>query len=180
MKKYRLFIGMLALLILISGCNTAYLHYRPGVVISHRTVITDDNYYEEDTYNDHYDQSVSAVVLTSTNIWIGTTIVLGGVQSYWCDYCHIWHPRCYGNYCYCAPIVRNHYGYYVFDHYRDHCFFWTFQPRYVPIVSRYRFKNNGSYVSYDVERKKRDFQRNGIGNTTKERVRFKRRKPIYL
>jgi hypothetical protein len=169
MINYRLFLGMLTLLVLISGCNTAYLHYRPGVVISTRTVIINDVYHEENAYNDQYGHSGGTIVSTSTNIWIGTTILLGGVQAYWCDYCHIWHPRCYTNYCYCAPIVRGHYGLYVFNQYRDHCFFWTYQPRYLLVISRYRFKNNGTYVSYEVERKKRDFQRNGIGTATGEK-----------
>lgn len=173
MKNYRLFIGMLALLVLISGCNTAYLHYRPGIVISHRTVVTQKSHHEEDTYNNQYDYSGGSIVTSSTEIWIGTTIILGGIQCYWCDYCHIWHPRCYTNYCYCAPVVRNHYGYYVFNHYRDHCFYWSYEPRYVPVVSKYRFKSNGRFVSYEVERKKREFTRNGTGTATKERIRYR-------
>lgn len=181
MRNYRLFAGLLALLILVSGCNTAYLQYRRGVVISHRTVITDGvsrpswnrSNQKINTYIDNYDNSRGVVATTSTEIWIGTTIVLGGVYCYWCDFCHIWHPRCYANHCYCAPIVRNHYGFYVFDHYMYHCFNWAYEPIYVPVVSKYRFKNNGRYISYEVERKKREFQRNGLGNAANERVRYR-------
>ena len=169
-------IGSLILAATIFGCNPVYLHHSPGIVIKYKKVVSTPVYedeYEDTEYDENLEETTIVEVHTSTEVWIGTSFVLGSVRNFWCDFCTIWHPRCVFNHCYCAPIVQHHYGYYAFNHYYDHCFTWVYQPHYVPVISRYRFKNNGQYYSYQPERRKRDFLRKSGTSQKKQRVRYR-------
>ena len=169
-------LGSLILAVMIIGCNPVYLHHSPGIVIKYKKVVSTPVYediYEDAEYDEYREETTVVEVHTSTEVWIGTSFVLGSVRNFWCDFCAIWHPRCVFGHCYCALIVRHHYGYYVFNHYYDHCYTWVYQPHYVPVISRYRFKNNGRYYSYQPERRKRDFLRKGGTSQKKQRVRYR-------
>ena len=174
MKAFKILPAMLAILFLAAGCNPVYIGYHPGIVITHKKVIYEPEYRDEGRYDDYYDEyEEEDIVETRSEIWIGTTILVGGVHCHWCDFCTIWHPRCIIAYCYCAPIVTHHYGYYRHRQYFDHCYDWTYDSYYVPQVSRYRFKSDGRYHSYRVERKKRQFVKKGSANLSSERIRYR-------
>ncbi|MFC1513622.1 hypothetical protein ACFL5P_01305 [candidate division KSB1 bacterium] len=166
MKKLKLHYLLLLTMFLMIGCNHFYARHQPGVIIkktvSTRPVYENEVYYEEDV-----------IIEERSEIWIGTTIMIGHTHCYWCDFCGIWHPRCTHGFCYCAPVVHRHYGFYSHGHYYDHCYHWTYEPYYVPQISTYRFKTNSGYMSYDIAEQKRKSAKGGVGLTNEKRVRYR-------
>ena len=168
MKAIKVLSLLLTLAILTTGCNTVYVRYRPALAVTQTYTIVEPVYYQEQYQ--HYDEFYDLNYYP--DIWIGTTIIIGGVPCFWCDFCHIWHPRCAAYFCYCTPVVVFHYGFYHFGHYYNHCFDWTYDQYYQPQISTYRFKSGNADYSYSVDEKKREIVKRGAGDISTERVRY--------
>jgi len=170
--KRSLSVIFLGVFVLTAGCNRVYVRHRPAaVVVSHTPVYTEPVYYDD--YYDGYAAQGALVVGYYPEIYIGTTIFIGGVECYWCDFCQMWHPRCMYDFCFCAPAVIRHYGFYRTGHYYNHCFHWRYDPVYKPVISTYRFRHDGRYYSYNIREKKRSFLTSRGLATTTERVRYR-------
>jgi len=168
MKSIHFVFGILTVSLLTAGCSTVYIRHHPTAVVTHTQTVIEQGYYQgyEDCYTGFVDINYHPV------IWVGTTIIIGGIPCCWCDFCCLWHPRCTSYICYCHPVIVNHYGFYRFGHYYNYCYDWTYDRYYEPQISTYRFKSGGQSYSYTIEEKKREIVKRGSGEVETERVRY--------
>jgi len=179
-KKYSILAALTCIFILLS-CGRHYVRYDSGIGVRvreyHPAPAYRNEYYEDYYYEDYYNRRVIDIEYYP-KFYVGTSIYVGNVRLYWCDFCHCWHPRCTAEICYCHPSVVRHYSFHRYGIFHTHCYNWHYDRYYRPPISTYRWKGNGYDISYNINREKRNFRTRKSSITSDERIRYRGKEEI--